>query len=54
MSKLATFVWSWTVEVPDEWDEMDAVLYGRAVDDAWDGISKNDAILTDLRDGDEE
>ena len=50
MSKLATFAWSWTVEVPDDWDEMDSTLYGNAIDAAWDGIQKNDGILTDLQD----
>lgn len=54
MSKHATFAWSWTVEVPDDFDEMDNVLYGRAVDDAWNNIKKDDAVLTDLEDEDDD
>jgi hypothetical protein len=54
MSKYATFAWSWTVEVPDEFDEMDSVLYGVAIDDAWNNVQKADGVLTDLEDDDDE
>ncbi len=50
MSKLVTFAWSMTVEVPDDFDEFDNETYRAALDDAWDRLQKSDAILTDEQD----
>lgn len=46
--KLATFIWSWTVEVPDDFDE-DGVKK-----QVFESLHYQDGELTDLKDKEEE
>jgi hypothetical protein len=48
--KLATFTWSWTVQVPDNFNEEDMTACDQALNEAWEGLRKQDGELTDLQD----
>lgn len=50
--KLATFAWSWTVEVPGDFDENDNDQFNEFSDEAFKHITQRDCELTDLQNKD--
>ncbi len=50
--KLATFTWSYTIEVPDDFNEENNDQFVEAFQNAWNNVQKSDGELTDLRDRD--
>lgn len=48
--KLATFTWSWTVSVPDDFDEYNAEQFRQARHAAYLNVQENEGDLTDLQD----
>lgn len=54
MSKLVTFTWSATVEVPDDFDEYDKSAHDLALDAAWNCLHRSDGMLTDEQDEDDD